>query len=215
MAPCPPLKTLWAAAAGCNSRDSEIDGWHPVHPSKASGQPRVFGQLQEVQRASLYTHCHPFLATSKLWMAPPPVGSRTCLPVRIMAIAYLVLGLFSSRTCQLFFRHSFPDGIWCTTWMRPNRRDDHTAEPHAGHVWRCYRVFALMAPARTYNYDILFLVQKGVGGTRALAHSITCARLYFSIFIGSILYQNLCNWKLLSEFTDIDIEDPLEPLYSL
>ena len=30
MAPCPPLKTLWAAAAGCNSRDSETDGRHPV-----------------------------------------------------------------------------------------------------------------------------------------------------------------------------------------
>ena len=149
MAPCPPLKSLWAAAAGCNSSDSETDGWHPVHPSKPSGQPRAFGQLQEVQRASLYTHCHPFLATPKLWLAPPPVGSRACLPVRIMAIAYLVLVLFSSRTCQLLFRHSFPDGIWCTTWMRPNRRDDHTAEPHAGHVWRCCRVFALMAPART------------------------------------------------------------------
>ena len=30
MAPCPPLKTFWAAAAGCNSRDSETDGRHPV-----------------------------------------------------------------------------------------------------------------------------------------------------------------------------------------
>ena len=45
MAPCPPLKTLWAAAAGCNSRDSETDGWHPVHPSKASGQPRQVASL--------------------------------------------------------------------------------------------------------------------------------------------------------------------------
>ena len=39
MGPCPPLKTLWAAAAGCNSRNSETDGWHLVRPSKASGQP--------------------------------------------------------------------------------------------------------------------------------------------------------------------------------
>ena len=38
MAPCPPLKTLWAAAAGCNSRDSEIDGWHPVHPQNPLGR---------------------------------------------------------------------------------------------------------------------------------------------------------------------------------
>ena len=27
-------------ASGCNSRDSETDGWHPVHPSKPSGQPQ-------------------------------------------------------------------------------------------------------------------------------------------------------------------------------
>ena len=30
MAPCPPLKSLWAAAAGCNSRGSETDGRRPV-----------------------------------------------------------------------------------------------------------------------------------------------------------------------------------------
>ena len=76
--------------------------WPPCPPSKASQQPRqvailatpkrtdgilstsgqlrAFGQLQEVQRASLYTNCHPVPTTPNLWMAPPPGGSRTCLP---------------------------------------------------------------------------------------------------------------------------------------
>ena len=46
MAPCPPLKSLWAAAAGCNSSDSETDGWHPVYSSKPSGQPQQVAILR-------------------------------------------------------------------------------------------------------------------------------------------------------------------------
>ena len=44
--PCPPLKTLWAAAAGCNSKDSETDGWHPLRPSKPAGQPQQVASLE-------------------------------------------------------------------------------------------------------------------------------------------------------------------------
>ena len=40
------FKSLWAAAAGCNSSDSETDGWHPVHPSKPPGQSQQVAILR-------------------------------------------------------------------------------------------------------------------------------------------------------------------------
>ena len=78
MAPCPPLKTRWAAAAGCNSRDSETDGWDPVHPSKPSGQPRQVATLGI-----------PRLTDGTLPTPQKPLGSRQ---IAILAIPKLTDG---------------------------------------------------------------------------------------------------------------------------
>ena len=76
MVPCPPLKSLWAAAASCNSSDSETDGWHPVHPSKASG-PWACPPLESLCRFTAQKPLgSPKLTDGTLSTPQKPLGSR-------------------------------------------------------------------------------------------------------------------------------------------
>ena len=111
-----------------------------------------------------------FIGFQNWRMAPCPDPKGFPRPKLSLELAFAMLRqLFCGRcflchacyaclsACQRVVEQGFPDGVACVTWIRPDKRADHTAVPHAGHLWRCCRVSTVAAYSAVVHLPCLHI----------------------------------------------------------